>query len=220
VGLFRASRCPRYLALLLRSQLEQARVAEPVCAVRLHVRAVEPMTGSQPEFFETGEADGIEGASVLVDRLSSRLGREAVTRARMVADFQPEYACRFEPMIPAKAEGKKPEEPRRTKAKQRERDRYPPASDVRPVRPLRLWPKPVRIEVVSVVPDGPPVRLQWAGTDYHIRRARGPERIETGWWRGQDVKRDYYVVTTHLGTQFWIFRRREDGLWFMHGCFD
>jgi protein ImuB len=53
-----------------------------------------------------------------------------------------------------------------------------------------------------------------------VTRSWGPERIETGWWRGQDARRDYYAVTTQLGTRFWIFRRRDDGRWFLHGCFD
>ena len=47
----------------------------------------------------------------------------------------------------------------------------------------------------------------------------GPERIETGWWRGDDVRRDYYVVETDAGTRWWIFRR-HDGQWFVQGCFD
>jgi protein ImuB len=56
--------------------------------------------------------------------------------------------------------------------------------------------------------------------EYRVTCSRGPERIETGWWRGQDVRRDYYAVATRAGSRFWIFRRREDSRWFLHGCFD
>ena len=73
---------------------------------------------------------------------------------------------------------------------------------------------------MALVPDGPLVKFHWAGADYQIRSLSGPERIETGWWRGADIRRDYYVVTTQLGTRFWLFRRRDDGCWFLHGCFD
>jgi protein ImuB len=51
----------------------------------------------------------------------------------------------------------------------------------------------------------------------------GPERIETGWWDGDDVRRDYYVAETPQGARAWIFRdhRRgtDDGEWWLHGWF-
>ena len=74
--------------------------------------------------------------------------------------------------------------------------------------------------VMSVVPDGPPVQFQWAGVSYRVSAAWGPERIETGWWRGHDIHRDYYVVETDDGARLWLFRRQDDGRWFLHGCFD
>jgi protein ImuB len=49
--------------------------------------------------------------------------------------------------------------------------------------------------------------------------AHGPERIETAWWRGPIVRRDYYVVETDSGERFWVFRRLKDGAWFLHGVF-
>lgn len=51
----------------------------------------------------------------------------------------------------------------------------------------------------------------------------GPERIESGWWDGGDVRRDYYVAQTPGGGRAWIFRdhRRgtDDGEWWLHGWF-
>jgi protein ImuB len=48
----------------------------------------------------------------------------------------------------------------------------------------------------------------------------GPERIESGWWDGGDVQRDYYVARTPAGTRLWIFReRRAPAGWFLHGVF-
>ena len=87
-------------------------------------------------------------------------------------------------------------------------------------RPLCLWPEPVRIDVVALFPDGAPLRYFWAGAEFRVARWWGPERIETGWWRGEDIHRDYYVVMTDQGSRFWMFRRRDDGSWFLHGCFD
>ena len=48
----------------------------------------------------------------------------------------------------------------------------------------------------------------------------GPERIETGWWRGRPVGRDYYGVETASAARFWLFRRLRDGKWFLHGMFE
>ncbi len=48
----------------------------------------------------------------------------------------------------------------------------------------------------------------------------GPERIETGWWDGHDVRRDYYVALTRAGVRLWLFRERPPGRgWFLHGVF-
>lgn len=49
---------------------------------------------------------------------------------------------------------------------------------------------------------------------------QGPERIETGWWDGQDISRDYYQAVTPAGERLWVFRsRREPGHWYLHGLF-
>ena len=29
----------------------------------------------------------------------------------------------------------------------------------------------------------------------------GPERIESGWWDGADIRRDYYLIQTRAGQQ-------------------
>ncbi len=45
----------------------------------------------------------------------------------------------------------------------------------------------------------------------------GPERIESGWWDGGDVVRDYFVARTQAGALSWIYRAPEG--WFLHGLF-
>jgi len=47
----------------------------------------------------------------------------------------------------------------------------------------------------------------------------GPERIESGWWDGRGVARDYYVVRTAHGARLWIFQERRSKLWYLHGVF-
>jgi protein ImuB len=48
----------------------------------------------------------------------------------------------------------------------------------------------------------------------------GPERIESGWWDGQDVLRDYFVACNGADALLWIYRERASGgRWFLHGFF-
>ncbi len=57
------------------------------------------------------------------------------------------------------------------------------------------------------------------GDSFTVARHWGPERIETGWWRGRHVRRDYYHVETTSGARFWLFRETEGDAWFLHGVF-
>ena len=48
----------------------------------------------------------------------------------------------------------------------------------------------------------------------------GPERIEAGWWDGDEVRRDYYVAENAHGETYWIFREHRDtSAWYLHGVF-
>ena len=60
----------------------------------------------------------------------------------------------------------------------------PPASP----RPTWLLPRPI------------PLR------GHGLQLAAGPERIESGWWDGGDVRRDYYLVQTREGQRAWAFK--------------
>lgn len=48
----------------------------------------------------------------------------------------------------------------------------------------------------------------------------GPERIESGWWDGEDIRRDYYQVRTRSGQHGWAFRPvGDEGPLLLHGWF-
>ena len=72
------------------------------------------------------------------------------------------------------------------------------------VRPLWLLPAPRSL-------GSDPAALQ-------LKLLSGPERIETGWWDGEDVGRDYFVGCNPHGEELWLFRDRG-GEWFVHGVF-
>jgi protein ImuB len=49
--------------------------------------------------------------------------------------------------------------------------------------------------------------------------AEGPERIESGWWDGLDVARDYYRARNPHGAHWWVFQERRTRSWYLHGVF-
>ena len=73
-----------------------------------------------------------------------------------------------------------------------------------PSRPLWLLPAPRPL-------GADPAAAQ-------LKLLSGPERIETGWWDGSDVGRDYFVGRNASGEGLWLYRDRG-GEWFVHGVF-
>lgn len=45
----------------------------------------------------------------------------------------------------------------------------------------------------------------------------GPERIETGWWDGDEASRDYFIAQMADASLAWVYREKEG--WFLHGLF-
>jgi protein ImuB len=218
LGLYRPSGCVRHLLDLLRLRLEalrfQASRRSQVEAVQLSVTAAAPLVVEQQELFDRDNPrEAPRALAGLVDRLASRLGRQAVVRPTLLADVQPEYACQY---LPSQFS------PTKTRLEQRRGRAKPPAA-VAPAgeRPLRLLAAPLPLDATSIVPDGPPLRFRFQGQEQQIVKTWGPERIETGWWRssGAGIRRDYYRVETSRGSRFWLFRRLSDGRWFLHGEF-
>ncbi len=76
-------------------------------------------------------------------------------------------------------------------------------------RPLWLLPAPVPLAQRDGQPD----------LDGRLALQRGPERIESGWWDGRDVTRDYFLAHSARGAQLWVFQERRTQRWFLHGIF-
>lgn len=225
VGLFQPSASVRHLVELVRLRLGRMRPPDWIDGITVEVLAAGSAPCRQRFLFaaDDGTEHGARNASsspetgMLLDRLSGRLGRAAVFVPRAVADPQPEHAWIATPpgVAPARHVPSGTTRRRRDDAPARR----PPAGR----RPIWMAPRPVRLAagagLVAVAPDGPPVQFRFAGRLHRIATAYGPERIETAWWRGPTVRRDYYVVETESGARFWLFRRLRDGGWFLHGAF-
>lgn len=196
LGLRQASRSRAHFMLLLETQLSNLSLPAPVLAVRLEVTAFDAFLG-ESEALLPGQADPDRGRSNLdlfMEQLKARLGRQPVQTLDAVAEHCPEYACR-------------------------QQDYEASRGQARPSPPPPLAPNP---RPFWLLPEPLPLTLR-AGRLYHRRPLEllnGPERIETRWWTGQDVRRDYYVAREQDGSRLWIFRERSGARrWFLHGVF-
>jgi protein ImuB len=52
-----------------------------------------------------------------------------------------------------------------------------------------------------------------------FRVEQGPERIESGWWDGMPVDREYWVARSPSGAQVWTYRDCRDGAQHVQGLF-
>lgn len=155
------------------------------------------------------EAAGEEAFSRLIDRLTARLGPEAVLRFEPFASHIPERAARLVPAAVGHGEETWP-------------DLDP---DDPPLRPLQIFDPPQPVETLAEVPDGYPLKFRWRRVLHEVTRAEGPERISGEWWRAPGQRtRDYYRVEDREGRRFWLFRQGLYGetpepRWFIHGLF-
>lgn len=144
----------------------------------------------------------------LIERLTSRLGSRAVLRGQLLPEFQPERIMMFEPWLVANS----------TTSPRGSRSDAPPKRSI--PRPLRLLLTPAPIWPLTAETAGVPLRFRWDEHDHTVARFEGPERVETGWWHGPMIQRDYYRVETSLGTRLWMFQDLRKSTWFIHGLFE
>jgi protein ImuB len=196
IGLLEPSDARRYLMELVQLHLEKVRLPAEIDRIALRA-TVAPRGLRQRELFAS-DSDTANAFRALVERLSSRVGENAVLRAHLRPEVQPEYVRSYSPWLEQRADG---------------RPSRPLAMLARPSQ-LRKSPEPVRMEA-----RGAPIRFVWRGIRYRVARTWGPERIETSWWRGPDVRRDYYRVEAEGGQRFWLFRDLVRGTWFLHGIY-
>ena len=178
--------------------------------VRLSVPLFEPMAPLQLPLEGGALAEG--ELAQLLDRLSTRLGRNRVRRFAPRDSHIPEQAVLAFPAIGEAPPGGWPS----------------PEPGEPPLRPTHLFDPPQPIEVLASVPDGPPRQFRWRQRMHDIVLAEGPERIGALWWRRADnagMARDYYRVEDRQGRRFWLFRHGLYGreartpAWYIHGLF-
>jgi protein ImuB len=231
IGLSTASRAWRHIHELVARRVETVDFSGGLIGLRLVARETARFKPGQIDLFEPRDPNREEEFGCLLDRLINRLGERAVVRVELADDYQPERAFRYVSVAEGAEKGFSTE--RRTNVPNSCPPRLKPwatrqipqslrslgMTNTAPPRPTQLLPRPLPIRVIALVPDGPPTWLAWRGREYVVAHASGPERIETAWWRGPDVRRDYFHVSVESGEQFWIFHSPTDGRWYLHGVF-
>lgn len=209
VKLLRPSASIEHLWQLLSLRLERLALPEEVSRVHVRMAATASLESRQRRLFESERHDDWEEFATLVERLASRLGARSVFRPILQPDAQPEYAIRHQPLL----DGSRFSPPAARQSREE-------PDDVLLARPLCLKREPIAVDVLAVVPEGPPYRFHWNGREHRIAQSWGPERITTGWWRARSIGRDYFRVQTEDGQRFWLFREISTGAWFLHGVFE
>jgi len=204
VDLYDATVDTKHLFELVRLQWERRQFAAPVHEIVLVAQGRAPLSWRQCELFADGTRENPRQLARLVDRFSSRLGRDSVVRPRLRPDAVPERSYVDVPLA----------------GSQKKNSRHHKIRMAPFERPLCLLVEPAPIEVIAGLPDGPPAVFFYRNHRHDVAHHRGPERIETAWWRGPSIRRDYYRVETTAGQRFWLFRRLQDFHWFLHGEFD
>jgi len=209
IGLVAASRDAEHFVRLLRERLGTATLREPVRAIALVAEDIAPLAGEPLALFgDPAQAHG--DWARLVERLRARLGASAVHGVTITAEHRPERASRS--VAPLLAPRRRPS----------------PAASVATVgtdggagiRPFWLLPRPQPLEERGAVP--------YRGEPFVL--LAGPERIESGWWDGGEIARDYFIARTGDQALVWVFRERPSlqsasgppargGGWYLHGLF-
>ncbi len=239
VGLLQPTADAKRLFDLVQLQLERLRIGSPVTAVEVAASFSAPLEPrKQAVLFDLdGDLHRPRRLAALVERIGSRLGSRAVVGVRLRPEAQPELSWHYDPLVGGQRRKGAGVSRRMGQSagsvpllRRSSAGRSPTAGGTAckqavahgelPPRPLRLLPRPLPLAAASIAPDGPPLRFQLDGCEHEVARSWGPERIETGWWRGRPIGRDYFRVETASGSRFWLFRRLRDGKWFLHGLFE
>ena len=187
----------RRLMDVLSQKLGRLGLEAPVRGMELVSGSLQPLIAASLDVFAgmTGAGAGRDSAPQLVERLRARLGENAVYGVASIAEHRPEAAWR------------RVQELRLASALRVDKKAaHQMMNDPRMPRPVWLLEAPLPLDSGLIL-------------------EQGPERIESGWWDGKGVARDYYVARQSPGApqshgaKLWVFQERRSKRWYLHGKF-
>ena len=192
LGRSRATACAKDWQSLLCERLAREQLHAPVVSIGLRSdtpSAIEQDTAVLPEITDTNTN---RECLVLLDTLIARLGSHRVHGLKLLSQHRPEMAWRA--VAPVKDLANM---------------RLPVIETTHNPRPIWLLSVPQPLSNDSGIP-------QYSGP---LRLTSELERIESGWWDGCAIARDYYRAVTSQGVYVWVFREHQTREWFLHGIF-
>lgn len=199
-----ASRDAQHLGSIILPFFETLPTPEAVSRISIAAHATRKQTAEQAAFEKQEGHCPKSVRDELLNMLSLQLGSTRIQEIRLHESHTPEKAYTFAPLAPNTNKMRVPQQS----------FFYPPT----------ILSKPEKITALSLLPDAPPTRIQYAGECYTIVQAHGPERITSEWWNTalQSVpnEREYFRVQETHGRWLWIFRERDTMEWFIHGVWE
>lgn len=182
---------------LLELELQRTGLPAPVCRCELRSGPLVEVTHDSSALWHPGEHGGGAAGTQMpsfLEQLRARLGQDAVTGMALVEEHRPERQSVTAPPQLRPATSAPADLPWTTGR-----------------RPLWLLPEPRPLAEQDAWPCREGRRLALLA---------GPERLETGWWDGADIQRDYYQAMDAAGVRLWIYRERgASRRWYLHGFF-
>jgi protein ImuB len=142
-----------------------------------------------------------------VERLRARLGDDAVYGLRSIAEHRPEAA--WQRVRELRLTDLRVAEGRFAAGRLAALIADVGVADHEMPRPVWLLAEPAPLSAADLG------QLQRG----HLVLEEGPERIESGWWDGKGVARDYYIARRAQGARWWVFQERKTQAWYLHGVF-
>ena len=192
-----------FILAIAREKLSRTALPGPTLALELAADALLERPSRAASWLPAEREQAIDRERLL-ERLAARLGRERVYGIALADDHRPERDWKK-----SESRGHAPFKARNPQVAEKSLHQKWGLSAVS-TRPVWLLKRPQRLIVQQGMPtlQGP------------LAIAAGPERIESGWWDGDEVRRDYYVASNARGEAFWIFREHRDpSAWYVHGVF-
>jgi protein ImuB len=185
--------------ILLRERLERTKLMAAACGLELIADEITAGIEANLELFPTAQSEATS-LNRFIEKLSSRLGSQAIARLEIVSDYRPECSQRFS------SSGIGGFSCRGT-----HRNRIPAGL----IRPAWLMETPLELKL----------RHQQPVYGSLLKLISGPERIEAGWWDDGPITRDYFIAENNLGQLLWIYceygaageNKKKD--WYLQGLF-
>ena len=188
----------RRLTDVLTQKLIRLELSAPVRSMELISGSLQPLSAGSLDAFArlVGAGRGRDSVPQLVERLRARLGEGAVYGVAPISEHRPEAAWR--------------------RVHELSLTRIDASAGDGMRRPVWLLDAPLPLPEPE-----PDMQHHQSG----LILEEGPERIESGWWDGKGVARDYYVARqvrgaprSH-GAKLWVFQERRSKRWYLHGMF-